>query len=204
MATSKEILAGYINDMLAVERDLHAAFRRQKDDACVERNEPARQLIAEVEDLVDVHVQQLSECLRRLGTTESALKKTIGSVTGVVAALYDKMRPNERVSRMLRDDYTALHFALVCYEMLHLTALGLKHSEVADLALRHYTDFTAPIIAITDALPEVLSQELSEEEKITADGSLIYRAVQNIRAAWEHEGHTAAHSTQQQPEFRPL
>jgi hypothetical protein len=85
---------------------------------------------------------------------------------------------------MVRDDYTALCFASVCYEMLHTTALALGHGEVANLALGHLRDYTPAVMALGELLPEVLTDELTREGKMQGNGSIARLAAQNVIDAW--------------------
>ena len=178
-----DTLRGYVNDMLAVERDLHAAFRRHKEDRGARTFPVSVAVLQQIEDRVDLHVTNLERCLARLGTEESSLKAAVGAVLGAVAGVYGKLR-DDRVSRMLRDDYTALCFACVCYELLHTTALGLGHGEVATLALSHLRDYTPAVMAIGELLPEVVTDELVREGKMQPNASIARLAAQNVGDAW--------------------
>lgn len=183
MNEKMDTLRGYVNDMLAVERDIHGAFRRHKDDHGARTFPEAATLLQQIEDRVDQHVAKLERALERLGTSESSVKAAVGAVLGAVAGVYGKIR-DDRVSRMLRDDYTALCFACVCYEMLHTTALAVGHGEVANLALEHLRDYTPAIMALGELLPEVVTDELSREGKAVADASIAQLAAENTREAW--------------------
>jgi hypothetical protein len=195
MGARHEVLQGYVNDMLAVEQELHQAFRRQKDDAVVKAYPATRALLARIEETIDRHLATLEQSQQRLGGQESSVKQAVGAVLGVLAGLYDKMR-TDRVSRMLRDDYAALSFPTICYEMLHTTALALGERDVATAALRHLEDYTPFIVELTEALPEALVKELEAEGKPPGDGAAAAaEAVRNARQAWEraHE-RTQAHA----------
>jgi hypothetical protein len=85
---------------------------------------------------------------------------------------------------MLRDDYTALCFACVCYEMLHTTALALGHGEIATLALEHLRDYTPAVMAIGELVPEVVTDELQREGKVRSRGAVARLAADNTREAW--------------------
>ena len=179
-----EMLVGYMNDMLAVERELHAVFRRQKEDARVKRYPNSAALLARIEDTIDEHLRGLGQGLQRLGGDESMLKKAVGAVLGVAGGLYDAVRTDDKVSRMLRDDYTALNFATICYEMLHTTALALREKQTADLALAHLKDFTPLIVELSDEMPRLLIRELTDEGKTPADANAAEQAARNTREAW--------------------
>jgi len=180
-----EILQGYVADMLAVEREIHQAFSRQKHDDHTRKFAAAGQLISRVEDTIDRHIKELETCLKKIDGEESAVKKAVGAVTGFAGGLVEKLRNEDKVSRMLRDDYTALGFATVCYEMLHTTALATQNHEVAELALSHLKAYAPFIMQMADVIPEVVIQELSSEGKIVADHRVAEDAVRNMHSAWE-------------------
>ena len=184
MADQNEELQGYVNDMLAVETEMHNAIRSQKEDDRVRRHGAAHQVIARTEEVIDRHMASLKDCLERLGGGESKMKKAIGGVVGAAAGLYDKVRGGESVSRNLRDDYTALCFASVCYEMLHTTALAMKDARTAELALRNLKDLPPLVLAFTEVIPAVVVEELGAQKTIRPDASVAADAVRNTRAAW--------------------
>jgi hypothetical protein len=181
-----EILRGYVTDMLAVERDLHQAFRRHKDDKTTKTYPQAAAALQTIEDRIDVHVASLERQLQRMGSSESPVKAAVGAVLGAVAGVYGKVR-DDQVSRMLRDDYTALCFATVCYEMLHTTALAVGHGEVANLALSHLRDYTPAVMTIAQMLPEVITDELTREGKTGGNGSIARLAAKNVQDAWQQQ-----------------
>ena len=184
MGEQMEILQGYVNDMLAVENELHQAFRRQKHSATpASVNAEAAQLIARIEDTIDRHLVDIKVALERVGGTESQLKKAVGAALGVVAGLYDQVR-DEKVSRMVRDDIAALNFAAACYQMLHTTALAMHDQRLADLALKHLEDFTPLIMDLSQVLPAVVLNELAQAGVVAADASVAEEAARNSRNAW--------------------
>lgn len=188
MSEQMEILQSYVNDMLAVEHEIHEAFRRQKHGGKTKVHPEAAQLIARIEDTIDRHIEELDRALQRLGGSESALKKAVGAALGAIAGLYDQVR-DETVSRMVRDDLTALNFAAACYEMLHTTALAMHDQRLADLALRHLKDFAPLIMDLSAVLPSVVVAELARDKHVTVDPSVVKEAVRNTKAAWS-EGAT--------------
>ena len=178
-----ETIRGYVNDMLAVERDLHGMLRRHRDDAHMKQYPTASRLMAEAEEIVDRHMEAIEQCADRLGG-QSVVKKAAGAAMGAVGAVFEKMR-DDRASRMLRDDYTALNFASMCYEMLHTTALAVGDNTVAQLALQHMKDYTPIIVELADTVPEVVVRELAQEGKVSESRAAVEQAKRNTRAAWE-------------------
>jgi len=186
-----EVLSEYVNDMLAVERDLHGMLRRHKADAAVKRVPIASRLMDQAEEMVDRHLPALEHCAGGLGG-ESTLKKAAGATLGVIGAAFEKMR-DDRASRIVRDDYAALSFASICYEMLHTTALAVGARDVADLALRHLKDYAPLVIELGEAIPEIVIRELSSEGKLTGRADAAEQAKHNACQAWEQAA-SHAHS----------
>lgn len=184
MASDTKALQGYVNDMLAVETEIHGALRRQKNDGRIKSNAMAHQLVSRAEDMIDRHLASLRSCIERLGGSESLMKKAVGGVLGAAAGIYDKVRSDASVSRALRDDYTALSFATVCYEMLHTTALAMRQKDMAELALHHMKDIAPFIVDVTELLPQVVVDELSAQGNGTIDRSVAAEAARNTLQAW--------------------
>jgi hypothetical protein len=181
---TNDLVAGYVRDMIAVENEMHAAFRRQKRDERLKIHAESLRIVESIEDTIDRHLGALRAQLTDLGGDESALKTALGSLLGAAAGFYDRMRSDEPASRMLRDDYVALSTAIVCYEMLHATAMAAGKPAVADLALAHLRDFTPLVMAITEAIPHLVVEELSREGKLPPDHAAAEVAARNTREAW--------------------
>jgi hypothetical protein len=179
----RKVLSEYVNDMLAVERDVHAMLRRHKADGHVKQFPNASRLMDRAEETVDRHLAAIQECAGQLGG-ESTVKKAVGAALGAIGAAFEKIR-DDRASRILRDDYTALSFAAVCYEMLHTTALAIGDRTVADLALRHLKNYAPLVIELCEVVPEVVVQELSKEGKVPGRPEVAERARRNACEAWE-------------------
>ena len=62
--------------------------------------------------------------------TKSTIKESLASFTGAIAAALDTQR-KDPVSKMLRDNYTALSMIASGYTMLHIAALGAGNQDLA-------------------------------------------------------------------------
>jgi len=186
MSERQDALQQYVSDMLAVEQHIHEAIRRQEEDESVQRFPKAAAVISRAEATLDNHIAALESHLEQLGgDAASPVKEAVTAALGVAAGLYDKVR-SEKVSRMLRDDYTALSLAAISYHMLHTTGIALQSQATADLALRHLKDWTPIIIEISHVVHDVVAQELQD------DGHAVVAMVaeQSARAtqqAWQTE-----------------
>lgn len=189
MTERKDTLRQYVSDMLAVEKHLLEAVKRQVDDKRVKEHPDARELIHKIQQTSNRHVNTLERHFTAIGgEKESPVKPAKEAVTaalGVAAGLVDKVR-TDTVSKMLRDDYTALSLTTISYTMLHTTGLALQDTETADLALEHLKAWTPLITKINEVTPHVVAKELSNVNS-SVDTTVGEEAVRNTQTAWDSE-----------------
>jgi len=161
----------YVSDMLALERHIALPLKRQLGMDDTSKYGPALAAIATIEGLNDAHVMALDQCLQQLGGHEaSAIKSAWASLLGAGAAAIDSVRKT-KVSKNLRDDYTALNLAAISYTMLHATAVGLGDTTTADLAKRHLCDYARCIMQIVQIIPDVVLEELQDDGESVQTGA---------------------------------
>ena len=164
-------LQTYVSDMLALENHIAQPVGRQAsmDDAA--KFTGALTVIEQIRAFTASHATALEQCLKQLGGHEaSPLKSGWASLLGAGAAAIDSMRKT-KVSKSLRDDYTALSLAVVSYTMLYTTAVGMGNTSVADLAKRHLADYARLVMAVTQVIPAVVLQELVDDGETVATGA---------------------------------
>lgn len=178
-------LSTYVSDMLAVERHIRIPFDTQRNDHDVQEYGDAAEVVNRLVALSDMHVDALKAQLDRLGGHEaSPLKSAVTQVEGVVAGTIDKVRKT-KVSKALRDDYTALALCAVSYSELLSTANGMHDPDVAQLAERHLTDYANAIMQIGECIPSVVLRELQNTPGVDVDTSTADRSRQTISEAWQ-------------------
>jgi ferritin-like metal-binding protein YciE len=156
-------LQTYVSDMLALERHIAQPLQRQLDMSDTSRYPEAHSITALTKGLTDSHITALEQCLEQIGGHEaSPVKSAWSTLLGTAAAAIDSARKT-KVSKNLRDDYTALNLAAISYTMLHATAVGLGAGAIADLAQRHLGDYARVIMQIVQAIPDVVLQELRDD-----------------------------------------
>ena len=161
----------YVSDMLALERHIAQPLQRQLDIPDTGKYASALAAVAQIKALTDTHVTALEQCLEQLGGHgASPVKSAWASMLGIGAAAIDSMRKT-KVSKNLRDDYTALSLASISYTMLYTTAVGLGDTTVADLAKRHLADDAKLVMQINQVLPEVVLQELQDDGEAVDTGA---------------------------------
>lgn len=186
-ATSTEIqndnLRMYVNDTAAMAKHIEGAFDQQRQDSDVKSNAAVRELIERMHVTLAAQRKTMELLAEEAGSgMGAALKEAVTSVTGALAGLYGKVRKHP-LSRILRDNYTALSLAAVAYEMLHTTALGLGQKLLADTAVRHVKELAPLIMAVTKIIPEIVLQELAADDP-AIDTSVAGQAVENTLNAW--------------------
>ena len=186
MSVRTDTLQQYVSDMLALERHIHTAVRRQRDDEKVKKSSQAHDIISRVEAQLDEHIEHLEQHLESLGGEPSSpIKEAVSAVTGAFAGLYDYVR-DEKVSKMLRDDYTALSLAAISYTMLHTTGLSLSDEETAAISLKHLKHWTPLVVDISETIPVIVANELNEE-MVGTETNAGWAAVKNTQVAWSRE-----------------
>jgi ferritin-like metal-binding protein YciE len=161
----------YVSDMLALERHIAQPLKRQLDMQDTAKYSGALTVISQLQSLNASHVTALEQCLEQLGGHEaSPVKSAWSSLLGAGAAAIDSVRKT-KVSKNLRDDYTAVSLASISYEMLYATSIGLGEATVADLAKRHLADYARVVMQIAQVIPEVVLQELRDDGESVQTGA---------------------------------
>ena len=170
-ANERHSIQTYVSDMLALERHIAQPLQRQLAMDDTSQYAGALGAITTIGRLNDAHVTALEQCLEQVGGHEaSAIKSAWASLLGVGAAAIDSVRKT-KVSKNLRDDYTALNLAAISYTMLHATAVGLGDTTTADLAKRHLADYARCIMQIVQIIPDVVLQELQGDGESVQTGA---------------------------------
>ncbi|MGV3531159.1 MAG: hypothetical protein ACO1QR_02230 [Chthoniobacteraceae bacterium] len=173
----------YVNDMVALEKDILMALEKQKEDERVQGEPRTAALIAQIYDTTKAHLLTMENHAAAMGgDTGGAIKEAVASVAGTLAGIYDLVRKHP-VSRMLRDDYTALSLKATAYSMLYTTGLTLRETPIANVALRHLNETTPLVMQLSAAIPGIVVRELAEDG-LDVDTSATPLAEEKTQAAW--------------------
>lgn len=180
--TQTNVLQHYTSDMKGATVHIVEAFHIQLADSRVQQIPAVVSLLNKLHTTFDAQSKELDTHLSRFGgDTAGTLKAAVTAVTGTLAGLYGKLR-QDPVSKILRDNYTALSLAQVSNSMLHTTALGVGDQLLAGATLRHMKEIAPLIIEVGEAILPVVEQELSEEVTVAAGSSAT--ALENLRQVW--------------------
>lgn len=181
---SKDALRKYASDLLALETHFQKAIIQQKTSKNV-RDEDVTELLHELDRMSSNHVNELEKHLDgKEGSRVEELKSKIASFTGSVVGLIDRAR-TDTVSKMLRDDYTALSMITIGYTMLHTHALARENSELAELAQNHMMNCTSMIKEVSKVVPLVVAREFTDDYELAEE--IGRKALDNTQHAWSGE-----------------
>lgn len=175
----------YVNDMLALERHIAQPLNKQVQSDDTADFGAALSIVNRIKSTTDAHIETLEAHVNSGNGSGGAAtaKSAISQLLGAGAAAINGVRKT-KVSKSLRDDYTALSLASVSYTMLHATALGLGDTATAEIAKRHLADYAPIIIDISKAIPGVVLEELRlDGQNVQAGAAHIAEA--NTQSAWK-------------------
>jgi ferritin-like metal-binding protein YciE len=153
----------YVSDMLALERHIGQPLERQANLDSTARYASSLALITQLTAINSAHVSALEQALQQVGGhPASGVKSAWAGLLGAGAAAIDSIRKT-KVSKALRDDYTALNLASISYTMLYTTAVGLGNAAIAGLAQRHLADYARMVVQINQVIPDVVLNELQDD-----------------------------------------
>lgn len=159
----RHTVATYLSDMLALEQHIAAPVESQLGSAEHQSYPEAARIIQTIKSVTTSHVAALDAQLKALGGAPGhGIKSAWAQFLGGGAAALNNARKT-KVSKSLRDDYTALGLATISYTMLHATAAGLGDGSTAALAKRHLDDLTPIVVSISKAIPGIVLQELADD-----------------------------------------
>jgi len=183
----RHTIATYLSDMLALERHIAAPIDSQLNSPDHQEFSDAIALISRTKVITDKHIKALDARLTAVGgSAGSGAKSAWSQLLGSGAAALNQVRKT-KVSKSLRDDYTALGLAAISYTMLHAAALGLGDEQTAALAKSHLDDITPVIVAISRQIPGVVLAELRDDgENVQVTAATI--TAQQTQDSWQGQG----------------
>lgn len=180
MVTKFEILQKHVSEILGLEREIAETIEGQLLDKKVVKLEYVADVLCYLVPVLKGHIASLEN----LSTERSGgfIKDAVMAVSGMLAGMRGKPRSSS-VSDMLREDFAALSFATASYAMLHTAGLALRDPETADLAMRNMQALTRLLMALSDAIPRVIVDELVHGQ-ILVDLEAPKTAARNLHNTW--------------------
>lgn len=155
-----------LSDVLARERHIVQPLQRQLEMDDTARFGEAATLISNLKVRSERHILDLEARLEAIvGRAALPVKSAWAQLLDAGAAMVDGACTT-KVSKILRDDYTAVTRASASYTTLNVTALGVGDDRSAKLAQQHLDEYAQIVVQISNALPGVVVQELARDGEV--------------------------------------
>ncbi len=186
MSTRLDLINKHLADMTAVERHILEAVQRQRENDTVRNHIQVNTALIEIERVLTEHTEHLTKLSEEYGGDgENVFKKALTAAAGIAAGLYDQVR-DDTMTRMLRDDYTALSLTAMGYTAMHTFGLAIGEARIADVALKHLKHVTPLLVEISKLVPITTALETAtDHDGFTVDATVGPQAVTNTQAAWD-------------------
>ncbi len=186
--TTKETLVKYLTDMHALEKHVAQPLKAQAADADFGEFPDARQLVQRIDLRTQTAITSLEILIKEFGgDVRTDFKTVVTAAAGAVAAAVNEGRVH-KITKKLRDDYTALSLVSIGYELLHTTANALGNEQIASQALKHLHEVAGLIMELSQVIVPVAVEELCKTNP-EANVSTVTSTQVNIREAWRSHEH---------------
>jgi len=175
----------FITDLLSVEKHTLKAVKKQKDTDKVKADSEAFEMLQQMEKTLAAQVNNLQQAAKKYGDESSkSLKSKLTGFLGTIAGLVDSAR-KDPISKMMRDNYTAVAMITAGNTMLKSTALAVDDEELQHIAGNHLKELARLTTEISRVLPLVVARELVDDRQ-EAD-RIGKMAVEKTQKAWNAE-----------------
>jgi hypothetical protein len=194
MKELENILGDCLAEQVALEERLYKEVEYQLSQVKESEFSDVKELLSNIQTVLDTHFERLNKVLDKLDNPTFTGNdcenghdcKNGGNCEYNMNSFSQATNStkNGQISRMLRNDYSALNLIAMGNTLLHTTALAADYSEVADLVLEHLENLTPLVIRMNDLTPKVVARELSQrfpKVALTVGDT----AARNARQAWK-------------------
>lgn len=178
---STEKLTTYTSDLLSFNKHFMSVVRTQKTSDTV-TNTKAVNLLHNIDIALTNQINELEKFDNLIEDSRfEDFKNKTASVFGSIAGTINSLR-EDPVSKILRDDYTALSMLASGYTMLYTAALAYDMEELATFSYDSLTTIAQLITETSQTIPYLVAEELMEDsEKATG---IAERALEQTQKAW--------------------
>ena len=179
-----EILRTYLSEQIALEEQLCRIIEDQIAEIDDSDFEDAKDLLTNARQVLERHFTPLNELLDKIEQEALSAQKVSAATNGAGAVPLDLRKNDKKVSRILRDDYSALNLITISNTLLHTTALALGCLDIAALALQHLENLAPLVVRLGKLMPAIITRELRHETP-SVDPSVAVTALRNAQLAWQ-------------------
>lgn len=155
-----------VAEMIAANRAMLAPVVAQVRSRALDESPDARWLLERLADMLNAHIDELDEHLRRLGG-EARLEPVRSNLTGQLLATAARSLDTQPLARALRNYYTALSLAHAGALILETDARAHGYSSTAAMATRHREEIAMTLSSIRDLLPAAIKEEIAAIQPVS-------------------------------------
>ena len=161
MGTDILEIRAHVCGMIDANRAMLAPVAAQMRGGAVEDFPEARRLLERLMRMLNSHVDELDEHLRRLGGAVEAQKYSPETLAGELMNAAARSLDVQTLARSLRNYYTALSLAHAAALMLETDARAHGYSSTAAMATRHREEIATLLGGIRELLPAAVKEEIN-------------------------------------------
>ncbi len=185
MKNQNDILKQEICEQIAIEENICTLIEEKISEIEGTNFVDARSLLSQVSVVLESHYGLLNNLLTKLEvSSEAVAENDLSEKTKELIKSFDREDDQWRISRILREVYSALSLITISNTQLNTIGLALKNEEVADIALNHLEALAPLVVRMGLLAPEVVTKELSKT-KVPIDPSAAQIALENTKLAWQ-------------------
>ncbi len=177
----------YISDLRSVETHTLKAVKNQEESKGAKSDEKAYELLQHIEKALALQVQKLDKAAARYksgSSTADGVKSKLTGFLGTIAGMIDQAR-KDPVSKLMRDNYTAIAMITSGHTMLKTVALIIEDEELQHLAGNSLKELAQITTEISRYLPLAVARELvDDKEEAERIGKT---AMEKTQKAWNAE-----------------
>ena len=178
---SNEKLTTYMNDLLNFNKHFLSVVRSQKTSDIL-NNTKAVNLLHNIDIALTTQINELEKFDNLIEESRfEFFKEKAATLFGTIAGNIDSLR-KDPVSKILRDDYTALSMLSSGYTMLYTAALVNDNTELASFAQNSLERVAQLIADINQIIPFVVAEELAVSD--TDINAIAEKALKETQKAW--------------------
>lgn len=181
---SNEKLSTYTNDLLNFNKHFLSVVRSQKTSDTL-NNTKAVDLLHNIDIALTTQINELENFENLIEESRfEFFKEKAATLFGTIAGNIDTLR-KDPVSKILRDDYTALSMLSSGYTMLYTAALVNENENLANFAMRSLERVAQLIAETNQTIPFVVTEELANSN--TDWNAIAEKALTETQKAWKSE-----------------
>lgn len=182
MKNLNDVLIKQLSEQIALVEDLYKSIDGQISSINKAEYADAKSTLTVINQILECHFAQLNQLLEELDEqTKKAHLKLVASNGEVI---FDNREKELQISRVLRDNYSALNLITIGNTLLHTTALALNNQALANLTLKHLENLVPLVIKVGELLPYIAVRELQSDAP-NIDLEVARAALKNAKSIWQ-------------------